>query len=238
MLTLYGFGPAFNLPDPSPFVTKIDLTLRVHGIEFKRIDSSNNLQKAPKTKLPFIEDHGVIVSDSVFIIDYLKDRYKVDLDAHLTQEQAAQAQLIGKSLDENLYWAIVHSRWIKDDVWPTVKANFFNPLPFPINHLVAWYARNSTRKQIIGHGIGKHSDQEIEKIAHKSWASLSTLLGGKSYFFGNKISSLDVTTFAMLGALTLSNLETQLGEHAKAYENLADHSRRIAKQYYPNEIAL
>jgi hypothetical protein len=27
MITLYGFGPAFGLPDPSPFVTKVEVLL-------------------------------------------------------------------------------------------------------------------------------------------------------------------------------------------------------------------
>ncbi len=28
MITLYGFGPAFGLPDPSPFVIKVEVLLR------------------------------------------------------------------------------------------------------------------------------------------------------------------------------------------------------------------
>lgn len=238
MIKLYGFGPAFNLPDPSPFVTKIDLILRLNNIEFERISKSNNLQKAPKAKLPFIEDDGEIIADTVFIIDHLNAKYDADLDIWLSEEQRAQAQLISKSLDENLYWTIVYSRWIKDDVWPEIKARFFDVIPFPIGSLIAKYARNSTRKQFIGHGMGKHNNAEILQIAHKSWASLSTLLGDKPYFFGDKISSLDVTTFAMVSALTLSDLETEMGEQAKTYKNLVDFTQRIAREYYPDEIAL
>src|SRR5580692_4763877 len=32
MLTLYGFGPAFGLPDPSPFVMKSEVQLKMAGI--------------------------------------------------------------------------------------------------------------------------------------------------------------------------------------------------------------
>lgn len=238
MIKLYGFGPAFNLPDPSPFVTKIDLTLRIGKLEFERIAKMNNLQKAPKAKLPFIDDDGEIIADSVFIVDHLKSKYGLDLDAWLTDTQGANAQLITKSLEENLYWVIVYSRWIKDDVWPDIKAQFFDVLPFPANHLVARFARNSTRKQFIGHGMGKHTDREISQIANKSMKSLSVLLGDKSFFFGDKLSSLDVTAFAMVGALTLSNLETELGEQARSYQNLLEFTQRIAKEYYPTEIAL
>jgi glutathione S-transferase len=238
MIKLYSFGPAFNLPDPSPFVTKVDLTLRMAGLEYDSISSSSNLQKAPKAKLPFIEDKGKIIADSMFILEHLKTEHAVDFDGWLTKEQNAFAQLIGKSLDENLYWTIVYSRWIKDDVWPTVKSQFFDPLPFPLNHIIASYARRSTRKQILGHGMGKHSDQEITEIAHNSWSSLSTILADKPYFFGDKMCSFDVTAFAMLASFTVCSLETDLGNQVQQYENLMSFSQRIAQKYYPNEIVL
>jgi len=32
MITLYSFGPAFGLPDPSPFVTKAATLLKMAGL--------------------------------------------------------------------------------------------------------------------------------------------------------------------------------------------------------------
>lgn len=238
MIKLYSFGPAFNLPDPSPFVTKIDLSLRIAGLEYESIASSSNLQRAPKAKLPFIKDNNEIIADSVIILEHLKNHHGVEFDDWLSKEQAAYAQLLGKSLDENLYWTIVYSRWIKDDAWPTVKAQFFDPLPFPMNHLIASYARRSTRKQFLGHGMGKHNDQEITDIANKSWTSLSVILGDKPYFFGERICSFDVTAFAMLASFTVCSLETDLGKEVKKYENLVAFTHRIASQYYAGEIQL
>ena len=238
MIKLYGFGAAFNLPDPSPFVTKVELAMRIAGIEYQRIDTSQNLQKAPKAKLPFIEDNGKIIADSVFIYDYLQENYDFDVDDWLTTEQKAIAQLIGKSLDENLYWIIVHSRWIKDDVWPIIDKQFFAPLPFPLNKLISKIARSSTRKQINGHGMGKHTDEEILKIAHASWNSLSVLLADKPYFFGDKISSLDITAFAMLSGFTLSNLPAPINKEIEQYSNLLEFNKRIASAYYSDSISL
>lgn len=236
MIKLYGFGPAFNLPDPSPFVTKIDLIMRSQDIKFERVDKMDNLQKAPKGKLPYIEDNGRIIADSVFIVDYLRDHHGLSIDAGLSEEQTALAQLLGKSLEENIYWGIVYSRWLKDDVWPNIKAQFFDPLPFPLSIIIANIARRSTKKQFMGHGMGKHSNEEIVQIMHKSLSSLSTLLDDKPYFFGDQFSSFDATAFSMISALTLSSLDTELGEAAKSYANLFDFTKRIAQTYYPNEI--
>jgi hypothetical protein len=36
MITLKGFGPAFGLPDPSPFVTKVEMLLKMAGLPYGR----------------------------------------------------------------------------------------------------------------------------------------------------------------------------------------------------------
>jgi len=233
MIKLYGFGPAFGLIDPSPFVTKVNLYMTVCEIEFESVNNSNNLQKAPKTKLPFIEDNGELVCDSTFIIDHLKSKYSADLDDWLTDEQRALTQLLGKSLDENFYWCIVYSRWVNDDTWPIIKERFFGPMPFPMNKIVPIVARRLTKKSIIGHGMGRHSDDEVQEIAKRSLISLSILLGDKPYFFGDKISSFDITAFAMISSLTLSKIDNQMSRLAKSFTNLDEYTRRIKAHYYP-----
>ena len=61
MITLYGFGPAFGLPDPSPFVIKVEVLLKMAGLEFRT--DANGFRKAPKRKLPYIDDGGTIVAE-------------------------------------------------------------------------------------------------------------------------------------------------------------------------------
>ncbi len=50
MITLYGFGPMFGLPDPSPFVLKTMTQLKMSGLPFgfQRADRA----EAPKGKIP------------------------------------------------------------------------------------------------------------------------------------------------------------------------------------------
>jgi hypothetical protein len=51
MITLYASGPLFGQPDPSPFVTKAIMLLKMAGIPFeaKPLSFSN----APKGKIPY-----------------------------------------------------------------------------------------------------------------------------------------------------------------------------------------
>lgn len=233
MIKLYGFGSAFGLIDASPFVTKIDLTLRVANIEHEIITKQSNLGKAPKGKLPFIDDNGKIIADSLFIVEHLKSQHSVDLDNWLNQEQKAIAQLVGKSLDENFYWCLVYSRWISDDTWPIVRERFFGKLPFPLNKIIPFFVRRGVQKQINAHGMGMHSKQEITHIARLTLNSLSTLLGDKKYFFGEQISNLDVTAYAMLSSFTMSSIDNEMNNVVAEYKNLLSFTRAIKKRYYP-----
>jgi glutathione S-transferase len=89
MITLYGFGPAFGLPDPSPFVMKAELLLKMAGLPYKA--DTGGMRKAPKGKLPYIVDDGEAVGDSTFIRWHIEKKYQIDFDRGLTPEQRAIA---------------------------------------------------------------------------------------------------------------------------------------------------
>ena len=81
MITLYKFGPAFGLPDPSPFVTKADMLLKLAGLDFQV--NNEGYKNAPKGKLPYIDDDGELVADSSFIRWHIEKKYGFDFDAGL-----------------------------------------------------------------------------------------------------------------------------------------------------------
>jgi glutathione S-transferase len=113
MITLYSFGPGFGLPDPSPFVTKAEVLLKMAKLPY-RADTSG-FKKAPKGKLPYVDDDGgETIADSTFIRWHLEKKYKIDFDRGLSPEQRAIAWAFEKMLEEHLYWAVVHARWMDD----------------------------------------------------------------------------------------------------------------------------
>lgn len=234
MIKLHSFGPAYGLIDASPFVTKVNLFMTVHKIPFESVNDLSKLAKAPKQKFPYIEDSDKVIADSTFIIEYLSKKYDIDMDSWLSDEQRATAYLIGKSLEENLYWCLVHSRWVNDDTWPTIREHFFASMPFPLNKIIPFVARRGTIKRLKGHGMGLHSNQEILQIAKKSFVSLSKLLGGKPFFFGEKISSLDIIAFAQLSAFTLASLDNPINRTSHEQQNLLQFTTRIQYFYFPN----
>jgi len=233
MIKLYSFGPAFGVPDPSPFVMKIDAWMRLSGITFEHISGVGNLRKAPKGKLPYIDDEGTQVADSHLIIDHLRRRYGSPLDDGLTSEQRAIATLIGKSLDEHLYWCLVYSRWMRPDTWPRVKDAFFKVLPFPLRVIIPWFAQRGVRRALHLQGLGRHSDEQILVIATEMLQALSDLLGDRAFLLGERPSTLDATAFAFLCELILSDLHNPFSERARGFENLVHYCERIRDEYYP-----
>ena len=103
MITLYQFEPAFGLPNASPFCMKLETWLRMAQLPYEAPTMRmTDMRKAPKGKMPYIVDQGRVVSDSTFIIDYLKATYGDKLDNWLSPEQRAVALAFQRLLEENL----------------------------------------------------------------------------------------------------------------------------------------
>jgi hypothetical protein len=82
MITLYSFGPAFSLPDPSPFVTKAEVLLKMAGLTYA-VDTGG-FNKAPKGKLPYIVDDGETIADPTFSW-HIEKKYQFGFDRGLTR---------------------------------------------------------------------------------------------------------------------------------------------------------
>jgi glutathione S-transferase len=232
MIKLYGFGKAFGVIDASPFVVKVDLFLKLAGIEFQLTGDFNNLKKSPKNKLPFIEDNGKQVGDSAFILKYLTSKYQVKLDDHLSDEQKAQVTLITHALDESLYWGLVYSRWIKEDSWPIVYDAFFGKLPLPIRWFLPNIIRNDVKKTLKRQGFGRHSETELLTKVDDQFSALSILLADNDYFFGDKPSSFDAVVYSALCEFISVDFFNSFNQQARKYENLVQYCQRIEAKYY------
>ncbi|GGF55338.1 glutathione S-transferase family protein [Alteromonas lipolytica] len=232
MITLYGFGQGLGMYDPSPFVLKVATFMRMANVEYHYHGNVNQVFKAPKKKLPYLNDNGTIVCDSTFIISYLKTRYTSDFDNHLTPEQQAIAYLTGKSLDENFYWCLVYFRWIDKASWPAVKAALFARLPFPLSAIVPFVARRGVSRQVFNQGTGRHSKDEVLAIAKDTLDALSVMIGDKPFCFGDAPCSLDATVYAFLAEAINVRLDNEFTQLARQYDNLTRYCQHIHQRYF------
>ncbi len=233
MLKLFKFGQVGEAPDASPFCVKVEAYLRLAGIPYETFSGSEYLRKAPKGKLPFIEDDGKLIPDSSFIIEYIRETYGDQVDAQLSDADKAVAHAFIKMIDENLYWVLVHARWQPERNLPVLRKLFFNSFPFPLNYIIAYTVRKGMLSQLYKQGMGRHSDAEITEIGNRDLQALSAFLGGKAYFFGDKPCSLDATAYAVLVLmLRVPQFSAPIADKAKSYPNLVEFTERFHARYF------
>lgn len=232
MITLHQFPPAFGLPNASPFCLKLELYLCMTGVPYRN-RYTLELHKAPKGKLPWIDDDGTVVADSGLIIDYLKGKYGDTLDHALTPVQRATALAITRMLEEHLYWTVLHDRWVSAAGWDLTRPAFFGAMPWPLRVIVPIVARRGIRAELRGHGMGRHAPQQIHALGIADVDALAALLGEQEYFLGPQATSVDAVAAAFLANILMVPLETPIKRAAAAHSNLVAYCRRMAQRYFP-----
>ncbi len=134
MIILYTFGPYFGLPDPSPFVMKAEVLLKMANLPFET--DTGGFNKAPKGKLPYIADDGEIIADSTLIRLHIERKYGFDFDAGLSLPERGIAWAFEKMCEDHLYWAGLHARWMVDENFDKGPRRFFDAVPSPLRPLV------------------------------------------------------------------------------------------------------
>lgn len=232
MITLYTFGPYFGLPDGSPFVTKAMMLLKLAGQSYE--ENRGGYGKAPKGKLPYIDDAGTIVADSTFIQTHLEKKYGFDFDAGLSAPQRAAGWAFAKMCEDHLNWAVIQARWLDDANFVKGPAHFFDAVPAPIRGLVKAMVRRKQRKALHAHGLGRHSEAEIAALAIRDINAISCYLGEHPYFMGDAPAGADATIFAFVAGLLCPVFDTPLRDAAEARPNLVAYNQRMMRRYFPD----
>ena len=227
MIVLYTFGPLWGLPDPSPFVTKTAVQLKMSGLAFRT--EKSRPPEAPKGKLPFIEDNGVLIGDSVFIREHLERKYGVDLDAGLTPHQRALAWAAERVAEDHLYWAMVYARWAVRENFDRGPAIFFGAAPPEVLEA----ARGRMLEALHGQGFGRHTLAEVAGLAARSFAALADLLGEGPYLAGETLAGADASLFAVLSGIAAPHFDTPVRDALLKHPNLVAYSERMMRRFYP-----
>jgi glutathione S-transferase len=231
VITLYTFGPFFGLPDPSPFVMKAETLLKMAKLGYGT--DTGGFSKAPKGKLPYIDDDGAIVADSTFIRWHLEKKYGVDFDQGLDAPQRATAWAFEKMIEDNLYWVIVRDRWANDANFSKGPRRFFDRVPAPIRPLVVTMIRRKVRGALHGQGVGRHSDEETESLGIRSIEAIADFLGDKPFFFGANPTGVDATVFAFVAGALCPLFESRTRTAAEQHDNLRRYVGRMTARFYP-----
>ncbi|KYF52071.1 glutathione S-transferase, partial [Sorangium cellulosum] len=175
MITLYGFGPLFGLPEASPFVTKTEVQLKLLGLPYRK--ERGRPDQSPKGQVPFIDEDGQRVADSHFIREHLERKHGKDLDAGLDARQRAAAWAVERMLESQLAAASGCARWLIPENFAKGPAHFVDGAPEELRPKLREELLARVRENFRAIGVGRHSDEEIVELGARSLTALSALLG-------------------------------------------------------------
>ena len=231
MITLYGFGPGFGLPEISPFVTKTEVQLKMAGLEYRKERAMPTA--SPKGQLPFIADDGETIADSTFIRAHIEGKYGFDFDAPLNLQQRAQAWAFERMIEHHVYWALVGARWVDPDNFTRGPAHFFDGAPEHLRDKLCEDAQFRVAENYLFSGLGRHAPDEDIDLAVRSLLALSVQLGDKPYLMGNTPCGTDAIAFGALAGILTPFFASPLRQRAERFANLTAYVDRMMLQYYP-----
>ncbi|EDV22397.1 Failed axon connections-like protein [Trichoplax sp. H2] len=229
-VVVYQFIQGLTAPSLSPFVLKLETYLRMAKLNYV-CDYGGKVSK--KGKIPWIAIDGKEIADSAFCVQYLNKRFNIDLDSHLNESQKAIAHAYIKMLEENTFWAvIVQTRAIENFPWALNEFNVPKYLKVPAKLTF----RRKVTKAMWGHGIGRHSQEEIHDIGNNDLRACSSFLADKKFFMGDQPSFIDAVMFGFLGeivyALPPDCWYARLVDNE--FKNLKAYCDRMKEEYWPD----
>lgn len=231
IITLFGGGEGFGLPEISPYAMKTEIHLQMAGLPYRK--EVAHPDQGPKGQLPFVDFDGVVVADSTFIRNHIEAVFHVDLDRGLDTRQRAEAWAIERMIENHFAWAVIGQRYGDDANFAKGPAHWFDAAPESLRDGL----RAKLRARMLGNvqavGIGRHDADEIHALGMRSLHALSALLGEKDYLMGDAPTSVDAIAFALLAGLVAPYFDSRLRRAAERDAALLAYTDRMMARFYP-----
>ncbi len=197
MIELLQFPRGPGLMNLSPFCMKAEVFLRLSGLEHRCVNDATPL-RTPKGKLPVLRDDGRVVADSSAIVAYLQQRYAARMPPALGAAETPDHLALRRLLEEHLYFVMLWLRWIDDAGWAFTAPAFFGSLPPGVRQGVSALVRRKMKRDLRGHGMGRHSRDEICERGMADIGAIVAQLGNEPFYGGAEPAAIDASVYAFI----------------------------------------
>ena len=224
MLTLYSYPPLFGVADNNGYGLKVYAFLKLTGVAFTH-EHIFDASKAPRGQLPYIVDGNDTVGDSGTIIAWLIDKYRLTIDAALTEAQRTQDLLVTRMLDD-LYWVMSYSRWKDERYWHLFRDALKREHP-QLTDDGLMKAREFNAQRYYYQGIGRFDPDAAMARGLADLAAIANLIPARGYVHGDKPTSVDAGLYGFIANIYFYDIDTPLKQFVVAHDNLVRHCRAI-----------
>ena len=232
MIKVFNFAPAWGLPSPSPFGLKLETYMRMAGIPYE-CEYVQRMTDSPKRTVPWIQDGDLVLADSGFIIEHLKQQHGDRLNDGLTPAELATAHAVRRMVEENLARIIGYTRWLTDENWPATFEVGFGAMDEPWKTDISTKARVKIGEDMELHGIGRHTAKEVQHIGLLDVKTLEEMLSDKRYLLDDQPREVDASVFGIVVQYIVPPLESAISDYARKSRPLTEYCENILQRYFP-----
>jgi glutathione S-transferase len=229
MIEIHSFPPVSSAETASPFGMKLAVWFRLAGLPYKIVPETNPA-RGPKGKVPWIVDGDLVMADSSHIVEHYSKARGIDLDAHLSATERAQALAIQRLVEEHLHFTYVHSLFVTDEGWAEMKKMLKDWVPGFVVPIVGFMMRRDYRAYLRGQGLGRHTSAQIADFGRADIDAIATLLGDKPFMMGDKPSNVDASVGGYFTVVLANPYETPITKHAHSYANIVQYVERLRER--------
>lgn len=240
MYELYSWGSGYELLSFDPFCLSAEAYLLFSNAEWELHES----QSTKSTDLPILKDGMTEVTDIFKIINYLKKKgYNIDETAGLSKNELAESLAYIALIENNLYDALLYILWLENEknTNKTQQQTYVKSLSFIERYFLKGRIQESARERLKDMELVNVNNELVPEVylnAHDAYYSLSTKLGDKLYFFGDKPSTLDAIAYGHLAIHCYPNLKNPKLFTMISFEfpNLIQYCQRITALFNEKKI--
>lgn len=127
---------------------------------------------------------------------------------------------------------MVYERWMVESNWRKFRDIVLGGIPQPLRVILAPVIRRNVKRQLMGHGLGKHSLQEVRAIGIKDMIALADVLEEKPFFMGETPTEIDAIAYSLLANILSVPIESPVKNAGLSRTNLVDFVARMASMYF------